>query len=236
MRAEDPRPVRLVDYRAPDFLVDRVSLDVSLDPASTLVRARLSMRPNPQGVAGGPLVLDGDELVLEGLKLDGAELGPNRYAADPQSLVVHDVPQGPFELEITTRLAPEANTKLMGLFRSGGTWCTQCEPEGFRRITYFLDRPDVLAVYTTRIEAPRAVAPVLLSNGNLIDSGVLDGDRHFAVWHDPFPKPSYLFALVGGDLGVIEDSFRTASGREVALNIFVEHGKKPRAEIGRAHV
>ena len=121
-----------------------------------------------------------------------------------------------------------ANTQLLGLYRSSGTYCTQCEAEGFRRITYFPDRPDVMAVYTTRIEADKAEAPVLLANGNLRDSGDLPGGRHFAVWHDPFPKPSYLFALVGGELGCVEDSFVTMSGREVALRIYVEPGKEDR--------
>src|SRR5262245_39211598 len=129
---------------------------------------------------------------------------------------------------IETTVDPSANTQLMGLYRSGNTYCTQCEAEGFRRITYFPDRPDVMAVYTTRIEADQKEAPVLLANGNLVESGELGGGRHFATWHDPFPKPSYLFALVGGDLACVEDTFVTASGREVALRIYVEHGKQDR--------
>ncbi len=134
-----------------------------------------------------------------------------------------------FTLEIVTEISPAANTALEGLYLAKGIFCTQCEPEGFRRITYFLDRPDVLSVYTTRIEAPKTTLPVLLSNGNLIESGDLGGGRHFAVWSDPFPKPSYLFALVAGDLGKIEDRFTTMSGRKVDLAIYVEHGNEPRA-------
>ena len=133
-------------------------------------------------------------------------------------------------LDIETELDPTANTKLMGLYRSGKAYTTQCEAEGFRRITYFPDRPDVMAVFTTRIEADKAEAPVLLANGNLVETGDLPGGRHFAVWHDPFPKPSYLFALVGGVLGVVEDTFTTMSGRKVALKIYVEPGKESRAD------
>jgi aminopeptidase N len=138
------------------------------------------------------------------------------------------VPNGPFTLEIETLVDPTDNSQLSGLYRSSGTYCTQCEAEGFRRITYFPDRPDVMAVYTTRIEADIAEAPILLSNGNLTDSGELPGGRHFAVWNDPHPKPSYLFALVGGKLGHVEDRFRTMSGRDVTLRIYVEPGKESR--------
>ena len=139
------------------------------------------------------------------------------------------MPARPFTLETVTLCDPEANTALSGLYRSRDTYCTQCEPEGFRRITYFIDRPDALAVYTVRIEADAASAPVLLSNGNPVSAGAIPGTgRHFAVWHDPHPKPSYLFALVGGNLARVPDSFTTASGREVALNIYVEPGKEDR--------
>ena len=143
--------------------------------------------------------------------------------------MIEKTPEGSFTLEIKTRVNPTANTQLSGLYRSGSAYCTQCEAEGFRRITYFLDRPDVLSVYTTRIEADKVEAPILLSNGNPAETGDLPGGRHYAVWHDPFPKPSYLFALVGGDLGVARDTFKTMSGRDIALAIFVEHGKEARA-------
>jgi aminopeptidase N len=219
-------PVRLSDYQKPPYLVDTVSLAFKLDPAGTLVTARLSVRPADG--APGVLALDGDELKLVSVALNDAPLPPSRYEAAPDRLVIRDVPSTPFSVTIVTELDPAANTKLMGLYRSGGNWCTQCEAEGFRRITYFIDRPDNLSVYTTRIEAPKAEAPVLLSNGNRVEAGELAGGRHYAVWHDPFPKPSYLFALVAGDLGVVEDSFVTMSGREVALRIYCEHGKEAR--------
>ena len=229
MRTEEAHPVRLEDYRQPDWLVETVELDVSLDPAATRVRATLTLRPNGNGAAPAPLMLDGDALDLRALKVDGATLPPEQFVATADRLTIAQPPHRPFRLEIETVVDPSANTQLMGLYRSGLIYCTQCEAEGFRRITYFPDRPDVMAVYTTRIEADRADAPVLLANGNLIASGDVPGtSRHFAVWHDPFPKPSYLFALVGGRLACVEDRFRTMSGREVTLRIYVEAGKEAR--------
>jgi len=230
MRTEEARAVRLQDYQPPSWLVETVELDVALDPTRTRVRARLTLSPNPKAPAPAPIVLDGDGLTLTGLSLDGQPLAADAFAATPDSLTIPQPPHRRLVLEIETLIDPDANTKLMGLYRSNGTYCTQCEAEGFRRITYFPDRPDVMAVYTTRIEAERADVPVLLSNGNCVASGDVPGTtRHFAIWHDPFPKPSYLFALVGGDLGCVEDTFVTASGRKVALKIYVEHGKEPRA-------
>ncbi len=230
MRHPDNVAIRLADYRAPDFLIDAVSLDFSLDRTATRVVSKLSLRRNPKGAPGAQLTLDGDELTLVSLKLDGRALGPQDYTATPDALTLTAVPDAPFTLEIETRVDPAANTQLSGLYRSGSAYCTQCEAEGFRRITYFLDRPDVLSVYTTRIEAEKREAPVLLANGNPAEAGDIPGtSRHYAVWHDPFPKPSYLFALVGGDLGVVRDSFTTMSGRNIALAIYVEHGKEDRA-------
>src|ERR1700761_5792078 len=228
MRTEEHRPVRLKDYRPPDWLSQTVELDVSLRPSAAKVRAQLKLKPNCTGTPA-PLVLDGEELTLTSLKLDGKPLAAENFVATPDRLTIAQVPNQPFELEIETVVDPTGNTQLMGLYRAGATYCTQCEAEGFRRITYFLDRPDVMAVYTTRIEADKSEAPVLLSNGNLVDKGDVPGTpRHFAVWHDPFPKPSYLFALVGGALACVADSFRTMSGREVALHIYVEPGKEDR--------
>ncbi len=230
MRTEQSVPIRLVDYRPPDWLVETVDLDVLLDPSATRVRAALRLTPNPKGAAPAPLVLDGDGLKLVSLKLDGEALASDRYVAASDSLTIAQPPQQPFTLEIETVVNPSANTQLMGLYRSGTTYCTQCEADGFRRITYYPDRPDVMAVFTTRIEADKTECPVLLSNGNLVASGAVQGTgRHFAVWHDPFPKPSYLFALVGGDLACVEDSFRTMSGCDVVLQIFVEHGNEERS-------
>ncbi len=228
MRTEEPCPVRLQDYRPPDWLIETVDLDVSLHPTTTTVRARLRIKPNAAGTPA-PLVLDGEEIKLRSLVLDGKPLAPENFVATTDRLTIAQVPNRPFELMIETVVDPTSNTQLMGLYRAGATYCTQCEAEGFRRITYFLDRPDVMAVYTTRIEADKEEAPILLSNGNLIARGdVPDTSRHFAVWHDPFPKPSYLFALVGGNLGCFEDSFTTMSGRKVKLVIYVEPGKEDR--------
>jgi aminopeptidase N len=231
MRTEHAAPVRLSDYRPPAWLVETVELDVSLDRTNTRVRAKLRLKPNPQVPSPAAVMLDGDELRLVSVKLDGKELGADAYAVTPESLTILQPPPRPFVLETETELDPSANTKLMGLYRSGNAYTTQCEAEGFRRITYYPDRPDVMAVFTTRVEADKAEAPVLLANGNLTAAGDIPGTgRHYAVWHDPFPKPCYLFALVGGVLGVVEDSFTTMSGRQVALKIFVEPGKEARAD------
>ena len=228
MRTEEPRPVRLQDYRPPDWLVETVDLDVSLHPTASTIRAKLKIKPNAGGTPA-PLVLAGDDLKLRALALDGKPLAADSFVATADRLTIAQVPNRPFTLEIETTVDPTGNTQLMGLYRAGATYCTQCEAEGFRRITYFLDRPDVMAVYTTRIEAEKSEAAVLLSNGNLVDAGAIPGtSRHFAVWHDPFPKPSYLFALVGGNLGCVEDTFTRMSGRVVKLAIYVEPGKENR--------
>jgi aminopeptidase N len=230
MRTDLAQPIRLADYRPPDYLIDGVDLDIRLDRNATRVVARLKLRPNPQGHAGADLVLDGDGLKLKRLLLDNAPLDIKANFVTPERLTIAAPPQEPFTLEIETELNPAGNTQLMGLYRSGSAYCSQCEAEGFRRITYFLDRPDVLSVYSVRLEAERTEAPVLLSNGNRTAAGDIEGtSRHFAVWHDPFPKPCYLFAVVGGDLGAIHDTFTTASGREVDLGIYVEHGKEASA-------
>ncbi|MFN3687924.1 aminopeptidase N [Salinarimonas sp.] len=230
MRTDTPQTVRLEEYRPSDFLIPRIALDIVLAPRETRVRATLSLEPNPAGRAGVPLVLDGDELALVSIALDGAPLPESAYEAGPDRLILREPPARPFTLAIETQVDPTGNTKLMGLYRSQGVYCTQCEAEGFRRITYFLDRPDVLSVYETRIEAARADAPVLLGNGNLVETGELaGGERHYVVWHDPHPKPSYLFALVGGALARIGSTFTTASGRAVALGVYVEPGKEERA-------
>jgi aminopeptidase N len=226
MRTDIAQPIRLKDYRPPDWLVETVSLDVSLHKTHTKVRATLKLKPNPDRPAA-PLVLDGDGLSFVSLKLNGADTGVD-IEVTPDRLTIPQPPNEPLTLEIGTQVDPSANTQLSGLYRSSETYCSQCEAEGFRRITYFPDRPDVMAVYTTRIEADKTEAPVLLSNGNLVEQGDLAGGRHFAVWHDPHPKPSYLFALVGGNLACVEDRFRSMSGRDVTLRIYVEHGKEDR--------
>ncbi|MGH6905710.1 MAG: aminopeptidase N, partial [Geminicoccaceae bacterium] len=213
--AKAPQPVRLEDYRPPDYLVDQVDLEFRLGPGATEVAARLAVRRNPAAGEGArPLVLDGQELELLQLRLDGEPLGRNRYQVDADHLIVHDLPPA-CTLESTVRINPAANTALEGLYVSNGVFCTQCEPEGFRKITYFLDRPDVMARYRVRIEAEEAAYPVLLANGNRIDAGALPDGRHFALWEDPFPKPGYLFALIAGRLARLEDTFVTRSGRKV---------------------
>jgi len=231
MKPSTPRPIHLKDYRPPAYLIDKVDLDFDLDPIRTRIRSRLSVRPNPKASARRePLRLDGEHLELDEIKLDRRVLAKKDYKLTDTSLTIPKTPSKPFTLEITTFVNPQANKALQGLYRTSNVYCTQCEAEGFRRITYFLDRPDVLASYTVRIEADPNEAPILLSNGNLLERGTLDsGKRHYAVWRDPFPKPSYLFALVGGDLAPIASSFRTMSGRLVDLAIYVEHGKEERA-------
>jgi aminopeptidase N len=226
MRTEEPRAVRLKDYRPPDYRVSEIALDFRLEPEATRVTA--TMKFARAAAAPAPLVLDGEHMKLVSLALDGKPLTADAYEVDGEKLTIPSVPER-FTLEVVTEISPATNTSLEGLYLSRGIFCTQCEAEGFRRITYFPDRPDVLAVYTTRIEADKASYPVLLSNGNLIDKGDLPGGRHFAVWNDPFKKPCYLFALVAGDLGVLEDEFVTMSGRKVDLRIFVEHGNEPKA-------
>ena len=229
MRTSTGQPIRLADYRAPDFLIDSVDLDISLSRHATRVVATLAIRANPSGRPGAALTLDGDELKLVGVEIDGAAPDPGALAASPDKLVLAEPPRRPFKLRIETQLDPAANTKLMGLYRSGSAYCTQCEAEGFRRITYFLDRPDVLSTYVTRLEAAKDEAPILLSNGNLEARGDLPGtDRHFAIWRDPHKKPCYLFALVAGDLAHVADHFVTASGRKIDLGIYVEHGREDR--------
>lgn len=223
-------PVRLEDYAPTPYAIPSVALDFRLDPEQTVVTADIRFERRAGTPAGTALTLDGDQLDLVSVEIDGAHLKPDAYEASEALLTVFEPPASAFTLRLVTKVAPASNTKLMGLYRSGGNYCTQCEAEGFRRITYFYDRPDVLAVYRTRVEARRSEAPFLLANGNRIENGEIPGtDRHFAVWHDPHPKPSYLFALVGGDFDVLADRFVTRSGRPVALEIYVEHGKRDRA-------
>ena len=212
MRTDIAQPIRLKDYRPPDWLVETVSLDFSLHPTQTKVRATLALKPNPQAAAA-PLVFDGDGLTLTALKLDGAALPSESYVATPDQLTIAQPPNRPFTLEIETLVDPTANTQLSGLYLSNDIYCTQCEAEGFRRITYYLDRPDVMAVFTTHIVAKEKDASVLLSNGNLTKSGKLPGGKHFAEWHDPHPKPAYLFALVAGQLAhVLKTSSQPCRG------------------------
>ena len=215
-----PQTRYLKDYQPPAYLIDRVELLFDLFEQGSRVLSRLQMRPNPAG-QGGPLVLDGEGLKTLSLTLDGKALSEGDYQLAASSLTLA-VPEQPFLLETEVEIAPESNTALEGLYRSSGMFCSQCEAEGFRRISWYLDRPDVMAPFRVRIQADKARYPVLLSNGNPTASGDLPDGRHFAVWDDPFAKPCYLFALVAGDLAFIEDHHRTASSREVRLRIYVE--------------
>ena len=220
-----PQPVRLADYRPPAFLIDTVDLVFDLNGSNARVKSRLGMRRNPAAFdPTAPLQLDGEALALVSLALDGQPLGDNRYQLPAGGgLILTDVPDA-FTLDVETRIAPEDNTQLSGLYMSGGNFCTQCEPEGFRRITYFIDRPDVMARYTTTIVADKSRFPVLLSNGNPVEHGESGNGRHWEKWVDPHPKPSYLFALVAGDLIPVRDCFTTRSGKAVALAIWVRRG------------
>jgi len=228
--SEAPKTTFRKDHRPPDFAIDAVDLHFDLGEEETLVRSRLSMRRTGEpGDRDVPLLLHGEELVLRDIRLDGRELQAGEYTAGPESLRVPGVPDR-FELETLVAIRPQDNTELSGLYKSGGTFCTQCEAEGFRRITYYLDRPDVMASFATTLEADQKSTPVLLSNGNRTDAGELPGGRHFVRWKDPFPKPSYLFALVAGDLHCHAGSFTTASGRDVRLEIWVEPRNADRCE------
>ena len=215
-----PEAVLLSDYRPSAFLLDQTRLNFILGDQSTRVESTLSLRRRA-GTECEPLVLDGEHLKLISVALNSVPMAPRDYRLDGRGLHLADLPDA-FKLSVVTEIEPQHNTALEGLYRSGGNHCTQCEAEGFRRITYYPDRPDVMATFRVRIEADKTRYPVLLSNGNPIARGDLGARRHFVTWDDPHPKPSYLFALVAGDLTCIEDTYVTASGREVALCIYVE--------------
>ena len=218
-----PKTIRLSDYKAPNYLIDTVHLDVRIYEEYTEVVSHMAMRVNPDvpGAISQPLELLGADLELLEIQLDGESLVSDRYQVEDETLSVTGCPEQ-FTLLTMTRINPKANTSLEGLYVSKGMYCTQCEAEGFRKITYYLDRPDVMARFTTRVEADKQAYPVMLSNGNPVEQGDLDQGRHYVIWEDPFKKPCYLFALVAGDLSVVEDSFTTCSGREVKLQLFVE--------------
>ena len=222
MRTDNPKTIYLKDYQPPEFLVDQVDLTFYLQDDFTRVESRLAIRLNPAGGSENPaLRLDGEQLDLQSVSLDGRELGSGEYQLDTSSLTIPQPPQR-FVLETSVLIRPQENTALEGLYQSGGMYCTQCEAEGFRRITYYPDRPDVMARFSTTIIADKQCYPVLLSNGNCLQAEDLADGRHRVRWEDPFPKPCYLFALVAGDLRYQQDSYTTASGREVDLRIYVE--------------
>ncbi|MDN7142912.1 aminopeptidase N [Pseudomonas sp. JQ170] len=222
MRTEQPQVIYLKDYQAPEYLIDETHLTFELFEDHSLVHAQLVMRRNPARGAGlPPLVLDGQHLELLSVALDDQALSAGDYQLDDSHLTVQPK-AATFTLDTSVKIHPESNTALEGLYKSGSMFCTQCEAEGFRKITYYLDRPDVMSTFTTTVIAEQHRYPVLLSNGNPVGSGPQEDGRHWATWEDPFMKPAYLFALVAGDLWCVEDKFTRQSGRDVTLRIYVE--------------
>ncbi|KAM0030085.1 putative cytosol alanyl aminopeptidase [Helianthus debilis subsp. tardiflorus] len=224
-----PKEIFLKDYKLPDYYFDTVNLSFFLGEEKTTVSAKISVVPRVDGGAA-PLVLDGVDLKLILVKINGNELKEGEFQVGPRHLILTSPPSGNFILETVTEILPHKNTSLEGLYKSSGNFCTQCEAEGFRKITFYQDRPDIMSKYTCRIEANKLLYPVLLSNGNLIEQGDLEGGNHFALWEDPFKKPCYLFALVAGQLESRDDTFTTCSGRKVALKIWTPPQDLPKAE------
>ncbi|KAG6688560.1 hypothetical protein I3842_11G131600 [Carya illinoinensis] len=215
---DSPKEIFLKDYKMPDYYFDTVDLKFLLGEEKTIVSSKITVFPRVEG--SYPLVLNGHDLKLVSIWINSKELKEGEYQLDSRHLTLPSPPSGTFTLEIVTEIYPQKNTSLEGLYKSSGNFCTQCEAEGFRKITFYQDRPDIMAKYTCRIEAEKALYPVLLSNGNLIEQGDLEGGRHYALWEDPFKKPCYLFALVAGQLESRDDIFVTRSGRKVSLRIW----------------
>ncbi|KAK4278263.1 hypothetical protein QN277_016130 [Acacia crassicarpa] len=216
---EAPREIFLKDYKMPDYYFDTVDLKFPLGEECTIVSSKITVFPRIEG-SSPPLVLDGQDLKLISIQLNGKALKENDYDLGPRRLTIHSPPSGKFILEIVNEIHPQKNTSLKGFYKSSGNFCTHCEAEGFRKITFYQDRPDIMAKYTCHIEADKSLYPVLLSNGNLIEQGDLENGKHYAIWEDPYKKPSYLFALVAGQLQSRDDTFITCSGRNVALRIW----------------
>ena len=215
------KTIYLKDYQQPDFWIEQVDLTFELEEQRTRVVSQLQLKKHEKS-STSTLVLMGECLELGTVKVDGNKIDSSDYIVTDTTLTVHDMPNV-FTLEVETFTKPQENFSLEGLYKSSGNYCTQCEAEGFRKITYFLDRPDVMALFTTTIIADKEKYPVLLSNGNPVGSGDLDNKRHWAKWQDPFKKPCYLFALVAGDLSFIEDNYTTMHGRDVQCRIYVQH-------------
>ncbi|NJR20168.1 MAG: aminopeptidase N, partial [Hyphomonadaceae bacterium] len=229
MRTQNHVPVALADYTPYPFAVPTVELSFMLDPNRTIVSARIEFQRRPDPAAqNAPLRLDGENIELLELAIDGQVLPTQSYRLNDTVLEIDQVPDH-FVLNVSVALNPATNTELSGLYMSAGRYCTQCEAEGFRRIMFWPDRPDVLSCYKVRLDAQADAFPTLLSNGNLIKQGQSGDGRHWVEWDDPHPKPSYLFALVGGDFDRLEDSFTTLTGQQVALNIYVDKGEAGRA-------
>ena len=226
MKDAQPGTIHLKDYEAPRYLIDKTTLKIEIEQEQARVHATLNMRRNPESgysgnSSGNTLVLSGQQLTLEHIAINGSQLSEDQYGVTEEELTIHQVPDK-FELVSEVTIYPKQNTSLEGLYKSRTMYCTQCEAEGFRRITYYLDRPDVMSEFTTTIIADQSECPVLLANGNPLDCGEMEEGKHWATWHDPFRKPAYLFAMVAGDLSVVEDQFITCSGRAVDIRLYVE--------------
>ncbi|KAI3990707.1 hypothetical protein MKX01_023007 [Papaver californicum] len=226
-KMDTPKEIFLKDYKMPNYYFDTVDLKFSLGEEQTIVCSKITAYPRIEGDSS-PLVLDGANLKLVSIKIDGKELKEEDYHLDSRHLTLSSAPSARFTLEIVTEIYPQKNTSLEGLYKSSGNFCTQCEAEGFRKITFYQDRPDIMAKYTCRVEGDKTLYPVLLSNGNLIEQGDLEGGKHYALWEDPHKKPCYLFALVAGQLQSRDDSFVTRSGREVSLRIWTPADDLPK--------
>src|SRR5450432_695642 len=224
MKTDQPVAINREDYKQAPYRVSKTELEFHLEPTATRVYATLHFER--QSEARDPIVLNGEHLKLLDIQLDGRPLAKDAYELTDDKLIIKNPPPVRFRLDTAVEINPQGNVALSGLYMSDGMFCSQCEAEGFRRITYALDRPDNMSSYRTRIIADRARFPVLLSNGNSSGYATLPGGRHMAEWDDPFPKPSYLFALVAGDLAHAEDHFVTTSGRRVKLGIYVTHGNE----------
>ena len=224
MKTDAPKIIKLSEYKQPDYLVETIDLTFQLDSTKTLVQSSIKILKNNE--VGAPLILNGEELTLKSVKINGETFADYKHDEEAHTLTLNRVPNSNFTLEIENIINPEANKTLDGLYKSGNIFCTQNEPEGFRRITFYVDRPDNMAKFTTKIIADKKLYPILLSNGNPTSKGDLDGGKHFVTWEDPFKKPSYLYALVAGDLGVIKDNYKTTSGRIVALEIYCDKGNE----------
>ncbi|MEE9424658.1 MAG: aminopeptidase N [Methylococcales bacterium] len=223
MKEASPQTIYLKDYCLPDFLIHTVDLNLELDQDTTLVHSTMRVRRNPVSQhSESALVLHGEDLELGAIHINKQSLSETDYQVSDHNLVIHNTPDDEFTLEIVTTINPAKNTQLQGLYKSKDMLCTQCEAQGFRRITYFLDQPDIMARFTTTLVANKIDYPILLSNGNPIDRGELDDGRHWVKWEDPFPKPCYLFAIVAGKLACLEDSYTTISGRSIQLEVYVE--------------
>ena len=223
MKDATPQTIYLKDYQVPEYLIEKTELVFELNEEDCKVSSRLHVlrNPNSQSKQTDLFLHGGSELDLQQVAIDGVVLASDRYQRSEEGLIIKQVGDTAV-VEIDLFIKPHLNTTMMGLYKSRTMYCTQCEAEGFRNITFYLDRPDVMSEFTTKIIADKTLFPVLLSNGNAVEQGDLNDGRHFATWHDPFKKPAYLFALVAGDLSVVEDSFTTCTDREILLQIFVE--------------